>query len=382
VTFLIVAFAVTFLVTLSTIRRNLSDAASHRRFVEQKRAWIRQPDTPGLVRSGGVGIVIGLAVSLAGRFLDSAPNAPSAASFGLLLLFAAMPVFLAGLIEDFLRGLTIWTRFFAALASAMFAGLLLDAWVLRIDVPFIDALLQYWVVSMTFTCIAVAGLTNAFNIIDGFNGLASGVAALILLGIAYIAFKVGDIPVLAAALTAVGAVIGFMLLNFPRGLIYLGDGGAYLLGFWIAELLVLLVARNPAVSSWFPVMLCCYPIFETLFSIYRRVILKRVHPGVPDVAHLHHLIYKRLVRWLVGSNLPAPRRQRNALTSPYLWAITSIGVVPALVFWQNRLLLCGGFVCFAASYIYGYTRLARFRAPGWLVIRKSTNHSAIQADRK
>lgn len=379
-TFVIAAFAVTFLVTLGAIRLNLSDAVAHRRFVEQRRAWIRQPNTLGLVRSGGVGIALGIATSLAGRFLDQAPFASAAASFGLLLLLAALPVFLAGLTEDFLQGLPVWIRFLAALVSALAAGILLDAWVVRVDVPGIDVLLGYGTVSLVFTCVAVAGLTNAFNIIDGFNGLASGVATLILLGIAYIAFKVGDIPILAAALTAVGAIVGFMLLNFPRGLIYLGDGGAYLLGFWIAELLVLLVARNPAVSAWFPLLVCCYPVFETLFSIYRRVVLKRRHPGVPDVAHLHHLIYKRLVRWLVGSNLPAPRNQRNALTSPYLWVITSIGVVPAVVFWQNRLMLAMGFVCFAGSYIYGYSRLARFRAPGWLVLRKSAKRDTGNRD--
>jgi UDP-N-acetylmuramyl pentapeptide phosphotransferase/UDP-N-acetylglucosamine-1-phosphate transferase len=226
-------------------------------------------------------------------------------------------------------------------------------------------------VFIVFTCFAVSGLTNAFNIIDGFNGLSSGAASLILLGITYVAFKVGDIAVMAAALTALGAIAGFMLLNFPRGLIYLGDGGAYLVGFWIAELLVLLVMRNREVSAWFPLLLCSYPIFETLFSIYRRVVLKRTHPGVPDVAHLHHLIYKRLVRWLVGNNLPAPRNQRNALTSPYLWVITSIGVIPAVVFWQNQFVLVVGCFCFAGGYVYGYFRIARFRVPGWLVLHRS-----------
>ena len=197
------------------------------------------------------------------------------------------------------------------IVSAALAGVLLDAWVVRVDLPFADVLLGYGVISVVFTCLAVAGLTHAFNIIDGFNGLAGGVAAIVMLGIAYIAFKVGDIAILAASLTGVGAVFGFMLLNFPRGLIYLGDGGAYLIGFWVAELLVLLVARNPGVSAWFPVLICCYPIFETLFSIYRRMVLKRIHPGVPDVAHFHHLIYKRLVRWLVGTTLSAHRTQRN-----------------------------------------------------------------------
>lgn len=379
--FVIIAFAVSFGVTLFAIRLNLADPVAHRRFVLQRRAWVRQPNMRGLTRSGGVGIALGMVVSLLSRYLDDAQFAASAARFGLILLAAGIPVFIAGLTEDFVQGLRIPIRFSAALASAAIAGFFADAWVVRLDVPGSVAILSVPWVSISFTCIAVAGLTNAFNIIDGFNGLASGVATLILLGIAYIAFKVGDIAVLAAALTAVGAIAGFMLLNFPRGLIYLGDGGAYLLGFWIAELLVLLVVRNPAVSPWFPVLICCYPIFETLFSMYRRIVLKRIHPGVPDVAHLHHLIYKRLVRWLVGTNLSVHRTQRNALTSPYLWALTSVCVAPAVLFWQSTAALMLGAFIFACGYIYGYTRIARFRAPGWLVLRKR-NRDDVRSSRE
>lgn len=363
---------VAFLVTLLAIRVNLSDSEAHRRFLQRRRAaWVRQPNLRGLARAGGLGIAAALLASMLARLFDDAPFAEAAARMGLLLLASAVPVFVAGLTEDFLQGLGIPIRFSAALASAALAGTLLGAWVVRVDFPPLDRMIAISGFAMLFTCFAVAGLTNAFNIIDGFNGLAGGVASLILIGIAYIAFKVGDIPVLAAALTLVGAIAGFMLLNFPRGLIYLGDGGAYLIGFWVAELLVLLVARNPAVSPWFPLLVCSYPIFETLFSIYRRVVLRRTHPGVPDVAHLHHLIYKRLVRWLVGTNLSAHRTQRNALTSPYLWIITSIGVLPAVLYWRNSVALALGCVVFAAGYMYGYARIARFRAPGWWVLRKS-----------
>ncbi|MBK7768816.1 MAG: glycosyltransferase family 4 protein [Sulfuritalea sp.] len=221
-----------------------------------------------------------------------------------------------------------------------------------------------------FRCVLVAGLVNAFNIIDGFNGLAGGVASLILVGIAYVAFKVGDLVVLTASLTAIGAIAGFMLFNFPRGLVYLGDGGAYLLGFWIGELLILLVARNPQVSAWFPALLCSYPVCEMLFSIYRRAFVRRSHPGMPDMAHLHHLIYKRLVRWLVGPGLPASHEHGNALTSPYLWIITSVGVGPAVVFWQKTLILQIGCVMFAAAYVYAYVRIVRFRSSRWCSLRR------------
>ncbi|MCE9640740.1 MAG: glycosyltransferase [Betaproteobacteria bacterium] len=370
-TYIIAAFAVSFLVTLLVIRAHLArmhvlEPVPGIRRAERARAAERHG--PG--RAGGIGVAAGLLASLLARLFDDASLALDSASTGLMLLGCAVPVFAAGLLEDFTHRVTKRVRLAAALVSAVLAGYVLGAWVTRLDVPVLDAACAVPLVSVLITCLLVAGITHAFNIIDGFNGLAAGVAALILLGIAYVAFKVGDVPVLAASLTAVGAIAGFMLLNFPRGLVYLGDGGAYLLGFWIGVLLVLLVGRNPGVSAWFPVLLCAYPVCELLFSIYRRGIVRRSHPALPDLAHLHHLIYRRLVRWLVGTDLPAHLIQRNSLTAPYLWILTSIGVAPAVVFWQATHALQIGSALFAAAYIYAYARIVKFRAPRWWVLRK------------
>lgn len=370
--FIFAALAVSLLVTLLLIRGNLTRNRNQRHLFATRRAgWVRPAHLRGYGRAGGVGIAAGLLVSLLVRLGDDAPGASDAARIGILLLVSAVPVFCAGLIEDFLQGLSIWLRLGAAVCSAAVAGYLLEAWITRIDIAMLASVLALPVVAVFFTCFAVAGLANAFNLIDGFNGLAGGVAVLILLGIAYVAFKSGDIAVLACALTAVGAITGFMLLNYPRGLIYMGDGGAYLIGFWIAVLLILLVSRNPGVSAWFPVLVCSYPIFETLFTIYRRVVIRRSHPGLPDVAHLHHLVYKRLVRWLIGTHLAVHRTQRNALTAPYLWTVAGAGVVPATLFWNNTLALQVGCAAFAVGYVAVYSRIARFRSPRWLVLRKA-----------
>ncbi len=371
-TYILAALVVSFIVTLLIIRVYLARVHAPSHFTERRRAdWLRALSSRGLRRAGGIGVAAGLLISLLARMVDESPIAPVVARIGLTMLVSAAPVFVAGLMEDLTGRMGITSRLIAALVSAACAGVMLDAWIVRVDVPLFNVALGMPFFSVMFTCLLVAGITNAFNIIDGFNGLAAGVASLILIGIAYVAFKVNDVAVLVAALTAVGAILGFMLLNFPRGLIYLGDGGAYLLGFWIGVLLVLLVGRNQEVSAWFPVLLCSYPVCELLFSIYRRVIVRRVHPGLPDAAHLHHLIYKRLVRWLVGTDLQAHKTQRNALTAPYLWIITSIGVAPAVAFWKSTVALQIGCAIFAAAYVYGYTRIVKFRAPRWWVLRKS-----------
>ena len=368
-TFILAALVAAFLVTLYIVRRTLAGARAGGAVPGGARltAWTRASNLKGWGRAGGLGVAAGLLLSLALRLFDDA----AIAGAGLLLLLAAMPVFVAGVVDDFTQNVRPAIRLAAAFVSAALGGFLLSTWVVRLDVPLVDAAFAVPAVAIVFSLVLVAGLINAFNIIDGFNGLAGGVASLILLGIAYVAFKAGDLLVLTASLTAIGAIAGFMLFNFPRGLIYLGDGGAYLIGFWIGELLILLVTRNPKVSAWFPVLLCSYPVCEMLFSIYRRAYVRRSHPDMPDMAHLHHLIYKRLVRWLIGPGLQNRHEHGNALTSPYLWIITSVGVGPAVVFWEKTLILQIGCVVFAAAYVYAYVRIVRFRSPRWWSLWRS-----------
>ena len=144
---------------------------------------------------------------------------------------------------------------------------------------------------------------------------------LILLCLAYVGFQVDDLLVAWLALAGVGAVLGFFVWNFPAGLIFLGDGGAYFLGFYIAELAILLLHRNPTVSPMFPLLLCIYPVFETVFSIYRRRFLRAMPPSMPDGIHLHSLIYRRVMRWAVGNRSAKALTRRNSMTSPYLWLL-------------------------------------------------------------
>jgi UDP-N-acetylmuramyl pentapeptide phosphotransferase/UDP-N-acetylglucosamine-1-phosphate transferase len=320
--------------------------------------------------------MLGLLVSFGVRLLDD----NTIARQGLLIALCALPSFASGLLEDFTGIGWRYLRLLATFTSAVLAGILLDSWVTMLALPFLPTFVLPPLAALAFTCIAVSGITNAFNIIDGFNGLATGVASMILLALAYVAFKVGDTVVFSGAITAVGAIVGLMLWNFPKGLIHLGDGGAYLIGFWVAELSVILVTRNPEVSAWFPLLLCAYPIFETLFSIYRRTVLRGVHPMRADAAHLHHMIYKRLVRWAVGARTVTAANTRNSMTAPYLWLLTSAGAIPALLLWRHPSALQVCFLFFILVYTYSYSRIVRFRTPRWWIRRPSPETATKQGN--
>ena len=320
-------------------------------------------------RVGGVAILLGVLLSLAFRYFQN----NSVGVFGILLLICALPAFLAGLIEDLTKSVGVKFRLIATMLSAVLAGFLLDGWLTSVQILGIDNLmLSYPLFAIAITCIAVGGVANAFNIIDGYNGLSGMVAVIILAGIAYVAFQVSDYQIMIAALAMIGGLLGFLVWNYPRGLIFLGDGGAYFIGFWIAELSVLLTARHPEVSKWFPLLLCMYPIFETIFTIYRRVILRRASPGAPDATHLHQMIYRRVVRWSTDADEAWIKTQHNAMTSPYLWLLTLFAVIPAILFWRYHLALKAFALIFAVTYVWIYWGIVRYQIPEYLVIRRDS----------
>jgi UDP-N-acetylmuramyl pentapeptide phosphotransferase/UDP-N-acetylglucosamine-1-phosphate transferase len=185
-----------------------------------------------------------------------------------------------------------------------------------------------------------------------------------------VAFQVGDVFVLVAALMVAGATAGFLIWNYPVGLIFLGDGGAYFIGFMLGELALLLVMRNPAVSTWYAALLLIYPTFETIFSAYRRMFVRGKSPAMPDGIHLHSLIFRRIVQWAVGRKEARALMRRNSMTSPYLWTFSLMAVIPATVFWRNTTILICFCLLFVISYIWLYARIVRFKSPRWLIMSR------------
>ena len=359
---LVIAFVLSLVTTLLVVR--YSHLHEHMTADHDMDGVQKFHSTP-VPRVGGLGLVIGLLGALSVRYFQN----EQVGTFGLLLLLSAVPAFALGFIEDVTKCIGVKVRLLATAASAGLAGYLLGAWLSSLQIFGIDDLMAYFpVVAIVVTCFAVAGVANAFNIIDGYNGLSGMVGVIILGGIAYVAFQLQDFEIMIAAIAMIGAILGFFIINYPRGLIFLGDGGAYLIGFWVAELSVMLTARHPEVSKWFPLLLCCYPIFETLFTIYRRIVIRKTNPGMPDAAHLHQMIYKRVVRWAVGSNESVDMVIRNSLTAPYLWVLTAMAVIPAVLFWNNAWVLRGFALLFAVTYVLLYRRLVQFKAPKWMTV--------------
>ncbi|MBA2964826.1 MULTISPECIES: glycosyltransferase family 4 protein [Ramlibacter] len=322
-------------------------------------------------RLGGVAIMAATAVGwtwlvVANRYLG-VPNgiqlAPHAAlAWGAVALVATA----TGTAEDLSHVLRArWRMLFTGLA-AILAVWLLGLQVTRLALPWIDGLWQMtpWP-GILLALVAIAGLPHAFNLIDGYNGLAATVAIICCLALAYVALQVGDREIAGLVLATAGATAGFLVWNYPRGLIFAGDGGAYLWGVVIAMASVLLVQRHAQVSPWFSMLLLAYPVLELTFSAYRKA-ARGQSPGMADALHFHQLIYRRVVREVFHDDEARRMLMRNNRTSPYLWGFSAFTVAPAALFWDNTPVLIGVLVTFVAFYVWAYIAIVRFKVPRWL----------------
>jgi UDP-GlcNAc:undecaprenyl-phosphate/decaprenyl-phosphate GlcNAc-1-phosphate transferase len=311
-------------------------------------------------RIGGIGIFFSLVFTgVISHFYFKNPN-------GILLIsicFCCLPAFTGGLIEDLTKNGSIKLRLAFITLTGLFGIYVLNASIVRVDISAIDSLLTIGIISIIFTSISVTGLTNAYNIIDGFNGLASMIAIIALAGIGYVAFKTNDLVLSSICLISIGAIIGFFSWNYPRGSIFLGDCGAYLIGSIVAFLSILLIIRNPSVSPWFALLVNIYPVFETLFSIWRRKFLKGANPSSPDAIHFHSLIYRRVLS--KDTDYPSSKKLRsinkNSQTSHFLWAFSSLAVLPAIIWWQTTPVLQAFTLIFCFSYLWAYKKIVKFQ---------------------
>jgi len=359
VIYLLISFLSSFLICLLLIKVGSRHLEDHTHGVQKVHTW-------SALRAGGVAIFTALLITFTAFHI--AGKGFAGESF--LVLISCLPVFVGGLLEDLTKRVSPRMRLGFAFLSGLLAGIVLDAHLTRVDVPLLDGLLTALpIFSLLFTAFALAGVSNAVNIIDGFNGLASGVGIIVFLGYAYVSFLVGDLFLLYLSLAAASALLGFFFWNYPYGYIFLGDSGAYTVGFLAGLVGVLLVNEHPQVSAWFPLTLLFYPIWETLFSIVRRRFLHRNSPMKPDAKHFHSLVYRRLVRFTFGRTAANPS-VRNPLTSPYLWIMQILVTVPALIFWKHTLILMVSCAAFAVFYTWLYFRIVRFRTPKVLRVMK------------
>ena len=242
-------------------------------------------------RLGGIGVLLGFFVAIAiQNLLD--PLVSTA-----WLQYQRQTIgFIAGLIlvatvgfwDDIIR-----LQALPKLVAQVVAAVICYGFGLRIsgvDLPLLEPFELGWL-SLPITVLWIVGIVNAVNLIDGLDGLAGGV--LLFASIVNLVVAIGSGAILPSILMVSmgGAIIGFLLFNWHPAKIYLGDGGAYSLGFILAVSALLAPVQKAAtgIAISVPILALGLPVFDTLLTMFRRFISRR---GIftPDRGHLHHIL--------------------------------------------------------------------------------------------
>jgi UDP-GlcNAc:undecaprenyl-phosphate/decaprenyl-phosphate GlcNAc-1-phosphate transferase len=162
----------------------------------------------------------------------------------------------------------------------------------NVQIPFFQLLhLGLW--SWPITALWIVGVMNAFNLIDGLDGLASGLSFVALIFLSIICWWQNQFSLLLLIMILGGATLGFLCFNRPPALIFMGDSGSLFIGFTLAILSIWVMGTaNPVGQSMLPLLILAIPILDTTFSIFRRL-LKGIPFYSADNDHLHHRLISK-----------------------------------------------------------------------------------------
>ena len=204
--------------------------------------------------------------------------------------------------------------------------------------------------------VGIVGFASAVNFIDGLNGYSMGAMAISLIFFSLIFYSQGVDNLFIVSIILLGAIIGFLIFNFPFGKIFLGDMGAHLIGFIIGYLSIAL-ANHTNVSLWYPLAVLALPVIETIYTIRRRIKrkkLKNISFNTSDNDHLHHYVLNYVKSKFININNPI---LLNSLASVYIlipyFFINLIGYI----FRENDFILVGLFVVNVFGYVYIYIKI-------------------------
>ena len=286
-------------------------------------------------------------------FHNSFHSSDSASINFVFIACCSVPIFLIGFYEDICQDSTPTIRLlvmFVSVAITLFySGFQLPA----ITFPVLGNLISNSIFIYPFYILSVVIFMNGVNMIDGSNGLMSFCALTQLIALIFLSSVVGDYFVAELCVLLACPLVIFIFFNYPFGKIFMGDLGAYLYGFYIALITIILFGRNPELPSWGAVLVLFYPLMEIFFSYYRKIFFEKTSPIHPDSFHIHLKMYRLL-------SLGIKRKKvANGLVMPTL-AILWLSPCVLVIFFHNSLLgIFFSLLLLVISYLGFYWALPR-----------------------
>ena len=292
----LLAFVTAFVITPHTMRLSKKVGAID---LPNDRRINKKP----MPRLGGLAVISGLLVStiylLVMMSLENNLNLFGTENYYLKLIGFLIGIILLGItcfIDDS-KGIPWYVKLIVQIISAIIVAIC-GIRIENISLPFVEnKIVIDQVFSYILTVGWIIGVTNAINLIDGLDGLSSGVCLISCLSLLII-FSLNGSPILAIILiTALaGAIVGFLPFNFSPAKTFIGDTGSNFMGFSIAIISILGVAKTyTAIVLIAPIIVLALPIFDTLFAIVRRIVKGKSIKAVmkPDKGHIHHRLMAR-----------------------------------------------------------------------------------------
>jgi UDP-GlcNAc:undecaprenyl-phosphate GlcNAc-1-phosphate transferase len=302
----------------------------------------------GIPLMGGVAVALGFTVGLAVAVWQLGLRIPGDHIYA--LAGGGALVLLAGIYDD-RYGMNAWTKFFVQIVAAVLAiasGFQID----HLTEPFSQKIFMLpTVLSWVITGLWIVTVTNALNLVDGLDGLATGIGAIIAATLALIALQSGEALGVCMGIALLGALLGFLPFNFAPAKIFLGDTGALFIGYELSLLALVGYRQLSLLTFVVPVLALAVPILDTTLSVIRRL-RNRSRIFNADRQHMHHRM------------LESEGTQRSAVLQVYL--LTAAFCLIALAF----------------SRLEGYTAIIFLAAVGGLTLRLVLNLGALSSDTK
>ncbi len=254
---------------------------------------INQTDHKSLINKRKVPITGGFLILLAILFLFKGISIFNSIFF--------ISIFFLGLLSDINKLNSPKVRFVIQLVIVTFYIYFNDTYVNEIRINYVDNyFFNFFIIKIAFTVFCVLILINGSNFIDGVNSLSSGYFFIILLNVIYVNLNNEFILNIYNLNLIVIILLIFLIFNLASKS-FLGDGGSYLLSFYVAFFFIDLFNQNSLISPYYIVVLLWYPAFENFFSLFRRLFLERKKVKNADNSHLHHFLFMFLKKKIKNS---------------------------------------------------------------------------------
>ena len=259
------------------------------------------------------------------------------------ILICALPMIIISSIEDFYHNVRPFLRLIFTLLSCTIFFSYSNITLPLIETPLLYNLINEPWLKYVVLIFLLTSVINGMNIIDGTNGLVGMAASTALISLGIISFNIDDYLIFSISLLFIILIYGFLFFNYPLGKIFLGDAGAYWLGWTISIITIVFYGRHPELPSWGASLVLFYPSMEVLFSVLRKISTKK-NPLKPDENHLHLRLYFLLEKKLID------KRLANNAVMPLLATVWLVPQLLLLYSYRDIDMIMASF--FACIFIY------------------------------